>query len=199
MSIKGVPVRATITISNYIVVRTPFILSFNVSRQRGAPATFDASIKISHDELRGAVAGGSIIIEAGTKGSEKRIFTGMIKKATINPCFDDPYFVRMDISGGDTLSMLEGKRYTRRCRATKGSYATIQSVTREGLKSKRFAYSDANNGFDITPGELEAENKVTNTTQGADIKNIGAPPPRQQEAGSVDFNIMNEPTAGGGA
>lgn len=189
MSIRGVPVRATINIGNgSVIIRTPFILSFSVNKQRGAPATFNASIKVSHDDIKGAVAGGPIFIEAGTKGNEKRIFTGMVKTATISPCFDDPNFVNMTLQGGDILTMLEGKKYTRRCRATKGNFATIQGVVRQGLKSKRFAYSDEAQSLTIDSGDLDAEAKVTRATSNADIgKIVSAEPVKQDEPGQVNF------------
>ena len=198
MTIRGVPIRATINIANgAIIVKTPFILSFSVNKQRGAPATFNASLKVSHDDIKGAVTGGPVYIEAGSKDNEKRIFTGMITQANIKPCFDDPNFVNMTISGGDILSMLSGKKFTRRCRAEKSSFATIQSVVRPGLKSKRFSFQDESEGFDITPGQLEADTPVTKSKTTADIKDIPVPKPYEDnQPGVVGFDIS---VTGGGA
>jgi len=143
MSIEVVPVRATVKL-NGLEIKTPYVLSFSVRKARGQISTFDASLKISHDDINSFVAGGSVSISAGVKGSEKKIFTGIVTQAKIEPCHDDPIYVILSISGKDVLMILEGKKFTRRCRATKGAFCTITAVVRRGLKSGKWAYADLN-------------------------------------------------------
>lgn len=139
MSIEVVPVRATVEL-NGLKIKTPYVLSFSVRKARGQVSTFDASLKVSHDDMNGFVAGGNVVISAGVKGSEKKIFTGIVTQAKIEPCHDDPIYVILSISGKDVLMLLEGKKFTRRCRATKGAFCTITGVGRRGLKSGKWAF-----------------------------------------------------------
>lgn len=139
--------------------RDNHILSFNVDRARGKPGTFSASIKVKADSINNAIVASNIIIEAGTVGSLKRIFTGMIKSANISPCREDPQFVILNISGEDYMSRLANKRFTRRCRSSKGTWVSIESVVRQGLRSGKFEY---------------VPNKPWLGTTGADVSSVGA-------------------------
>ncbi|MHA1833658.1 MAG: hypothetical protein ACTSV7_06665 [Candidatus Baldrarchaeia archaeon] len=134
--IEMVKVRATIEIGDAFRVATPFIQSFNVTKTRGQISTFSASLKVSGAGSK--IVGENIVIYAGEKNNEIKIFTGIVRRASITPCFDDPSYVIMNMSGNDVLSLLQGKQYTRRCKATAASWVTIQSVSRKGLKSGRF-------------------------------------------------------------
>lgn len=154
MSIELVKIRAEVSIGG-LTVRTPYIQSFNVRKSRGQLSTFDASLKVAHDEISGSNSGGAVTIKAGGNGNMTTIYTGILKKSTISPCWDDPGYVILNISGVDVLSKLEGKKYTRRCRASNSSWVTINSVTREGLRS----------------GKFEAEYNVLKTISGDSIKN----------------------------
>ena len=139
MSIQMVKVRARITIGN-LVVETPFIQSFSVTRARGQISNFSASLKVYYGQISGIIAGSNVTIEAGEGAPVNKIFTGMIKKATISPCFEDPSYVIMNVNGTDKLDFLQGKRYTRRCRSTRATWVSIENVTRKGLKSGKFKY-----------------------------------------------------------
>ncbi len=140
--IEMVKIRAKITIGTRFSVETPYIQRFNVNKSRGAPATFDASLKVSNTEITGNIIGDDVKIEAGRDTYVgKTIFVGYIKQVKVNPCLDDPSFVILGLSGVDFLGSLEGKKYTRRCRATRSTFVTIDSVQRRGLKSGKFAYT----------------------------------------------------------
>lgn len=152
MGIKTIPIRATVNMCG-ISISTPYILSFTVRRARNQISTFDASLKIGHDKVSGSISGGSVSIDAGIKGSEKKIFTGIIRNAKMTPCWDDPNYVILTISGNDTLSLLNGKKYTRRCRSSKGQFCVITGA-RKGLKSGKFTY-DSENVFEIDEGVQE--------------------------------------------
>ena len=141
MTITMVKIRARITVGSTLVVSTPYIQRFSVNKNRGNPATFDASLKVSNTEVAGNMVGDSIKIEAGEDSPEKTIFTGYVKQVKVNPCLDDPSFVILGLSGVDMLGFLEGKKYTRRCRATRSTFVTINEVSRRGLKSGKFAYN----------------------------------------------------------
>jgi N-acetylmuramoyl-L-alanine amidase len=141
MSIEMVKCRATVVVGG-TSVSTPYVQSFNVRKQRGQVSTFDATVKIAYDAISESSAGGPVVIYAGAGGANKLIFTGVCRQAKISPCFDDPYYVILSISGGDTLSLLNGKKYTRRCRASLAAWVGITGVVREGLRSGKFAYSN---------------------------------------------------------
>ena len=140
MTIELIKVRARIIIGNSITVETPFIQSFNVRKARGQPSSFDASLKVDHSVINNTQVAGPVVVEAGANGNLNKIFTGIIKKATVSPCWDDPGYVMFNISGLDILSNLQGKKYTRRCRATKSTWISINGVTREGLRDGKFDY-----------------------------------------------------------
>jgi len=171
-NIEKVEVRAEITIGN-LVVKTPYIQSFNVRKARGQASTFDASLKVEYDSLNTSGVGGDVTIEAGRDTSIKKIFTGVIKKATINPCWNDPGFVFLNINGTDALGMLQGKKYSRRCRATKGVWVSIDSATRDGLRDGKFAYETDTVVVDSASAHDQI-NEISETKQQG--KNIGKSP-----------------------
>jgi len=180
MSIEVIPVRATVKL-NGLEIKTPYVLSFSVRKARGQISTFDASLKVSHDDINGFVAGGNVSISAGVKGSEKKIFTGIVTQAKIEPCHDDPIYVILSISGKDALMLLEGKKFTRRCRATKGSFCTITAVGRRGLKSGKWAFQSPNTITMDTgqPSQLGQTGTSINTPSAGKINtNADAPKPK---------------------
>jgi hypothetical protein len=139
MGITMIPVRATV-VAGGISASTPFVQSFNVRKQRGQPSTFDASLKVPGSSAGGVGGGSRVTISAGAGGSSSLIFTGICKAARVSPCFDDPNYAMVSISGTDAMYKLEGQLYTRRCRGTKSTWVTITGVVRKGLKSGKFAY-----------------------------------------------------------
>ena len=138
MAIERKKIRAKVSIG-VIAVETPYILSFNVRKSRGQPSTFDCSLKVKSNTGANLI-GDSIKISAGVDNASDTIFTGIIRKVTISPCFDDPEYVIMNLSGADVLSLLQGKKFTRRCIGQKTSWVSINSVSRKGLKSGKFKY-----------------------------------------------------------
>ncbi len=141
MAIEMVKIRAKVSIGR-LSVETPYVQSFNVRKQRGQVSSFDASLKVSHDEISGSMTGGNVVISAGENSASETIFTGICKVAKISPCYDDPKYVILSISGVDQLSLLQGKRYTRRCRSTTSTWVAITGVVREGFKSGKFTYKN---------------------------------------------------------
>ena len=159
MGIELIKVRAKISVGN-LSVETPFVQSFNVQKTRGQISSFTAQLKVDSDQLSGSNVGGLVSIEAGANGTMNQIYTGILKKSTIAPCWDDPGYVIWNISGEDTLSLLNGKKYTRRCRSTKHSYVTINSVIRKGLRGGKFQAVvntiETNSGTSVGEFELKA-------------------------------------------
>lgn len=171
MGITTVPIRATVTIGS-LSVSTPFVLSFTVRKARGQINTFDASLKVGHDKISGPVSGGSVSIKAGSKGKINQIFTGIVRNAKMTPCWDDPNYVILSISGNDTLSLLQGKKYTRRCRASLGQFCVITSA-RRGLKSGKFTY-DSENVFELDEMLMDKQLPSTGTiTPGIEAIKVG--------------------------
>lgn len=106
-------VRAKVTVGS-LVVRTPDVISFNVTRSRGQmSATCSASLKVDHT-VSSSQIGNIISIEAGADGRLLRIFTGIVYRCTINPARTDASKVILNISAKDMLSVMEGQRITRR-------------------------------------------------------------------------------------
>lgn len=141
------------------------ILSFNVERARGRVSTFSASLKVEHRDVSGTMQGDDIKIYAGTSSGMPLIYTGIVKAANMGPCREDPGFVILNLSGEDVLGTLNGKKFTRRCRSSKGVWVSIESLVRPGLRSGQFQYQ---------PGEPSL------TTVGSDATNIGAPTQTKQ-------------------
>lgn len=192
MSIERVKIRARIEVGNFYV-ETPYILSFNVNRARGQVSTFDARIKIAEDDVAD-MTGGPIRIYAGSNYASTLIFTGIVRKATMSPCFDDPHFVLVNLSGADCLSLLQHKKYTRRCRATATSWATIDGVTRRGLKSGKFKYRQQPVLL-VTDSELKDNPQLTTaTTLSKRLTDVGTVAP-QTDTGKAELEaeILAQP------
>ena len=181
MAIERVKIRAKIVIGNF-TVETPFILGFNVNRTRGQVSTFDARVKVAKDSIAD-MTGGPIRIYAGSGSANNLIFTGMVRKATLTPCFDDPYFSIINLSGADCLSLLQGKKYTRRCRATETSWATIDGVARRGLKSGKFKYRKEPVLL-LSDSEIKENDQLITGTSASKKTTVGTPAPQGQAAGA---------------
>ncbi len=138
MSITQVQCRAKVIVGG-LAIETPFIQSFNVRKQRGQVGTFDASLKVLGSSISGASAvGGNTQIY----GQGILIFTGICRQAKLSPCFDDPAYVILTISGADSLSLLHGKKYTKRCRSSQSTWVGITGVVREGLRTGKLIFNN---------------------------------------------------------
>ena len=197
MAIERIKIRARIVIGS-LSVSTPYIQSFNVRKQRGQISTFDASLKVEGGVVVGGVTGGDVKIYAGTNAGQNLIFTGICRAAKISPCYDDPKYVILSISGTDQMILLQGKKYTRRCRSSRASWAAITGVVREGLKSGKFAYHNEAT-IELTPIKQEKEDVLTGHIGTAatdrlapgevpDINNYQSPP--------IAVEIINDSTGG---
>ena len=167
MALHMVKVRANVEIGSFSV-STPYVLSFNVNKARGQLSTFSASLKVRNGSVGGAIVGDKIEISSG-ENSPNLIFSGIVKSSSMSPCRDDPLFAILNVSGTDVLSMLEGKKYTRRVRASSpnGVWVGIEGVTRRGLKSGKLAYlpSDENlvmNSIDVNQKDTTTKTATTN-------------------------------------
>jgi len=142
------------------------ILSFNVDKARGQISSFSASLKIRRDEITGGLLDdASVTIYAGTDTtySNNKIFTGAIKTATVTPNRDDPEYVILNISGNDVLSRLNGKKFTRRCRSSKGVWVSIDGVSRPGLRDGKLTYEPTEPYIGVWGGKLMQEDNLTST------------------------------------
>ncbi len=186
MSIQMVKCRARVDIGGISVV-TPYVQSFNVRKQRGQISTFDASLKVNGDSMGNGLAGGEVKIYAGSNSPSTLIFTGICRQAKISPCYDDPAYVILSISGADALSLLHGKKYTRRCRSSRAAWVAITGVVREGLRSGRFAYVHEPTLM-IDGAKLEKNNSITGTP-GVDTKPVGTSPPASDNVSPVQIGV----------
>ncbi len=161
MGITQVKIRAKITVGTSLTVETPFILSFNVNKARGQIATFDASLKILGSSITHSITGDHVKVYAGSSSTylSNVIFSGIVKNITISPCWDDPQDVYMNISGEDILSVLRGKKYTRRSTASTASWISIDGVSRKGLRSSKFK-ARAVNTMELGHADFQQEGPV---------------------------------------
>lgn len=173
MAIRTVKIRSEITIGD-LIVRTPYVLSFSVNRQRGSISTFSAKLKVSHSTVNGPISGSEIKIKAGIEGDLKLIFTGIVENMQITPVFDDPSYVNLNLSGSDVLKLLNGKKFTRRCRSTKSTWVSIEGVVREGLKSGKFKYVK-DDYFEVNNGDIN-ESSIIRTAVPSSPKEVPLPP-----------------------
>jgi hypothetical protein len=194
MGIERVEVRARITIGA-LSIETPFVQSFNVRKQRGQISSFDATLKVSHDEVNSTITGDNIKIYAGSlQGGIDLIFTGIVRTAKISPCFDDPKYVILSIGGTDVLSLLSGKKYTRRCRSSRTTWAAITGLARPGLKSEKFAFQNEPR-IELDSGELNREKNVVNYGNPNPVTGITpsvSPKSNNQDAVPITVEITTE-------
>lgn len=170
MAIDQVKVRARITVGN-INVQTPYILSFNVNKARGQIGTFSAKLKVKGSVLSNSIMASAVVIEAGEGSPNNTIFTGIVKKVSISPCWDDPTYVNVDISGEDWISLLQGKKYTRRVTADTASWASIDSVVRKGVRSGKFKAKMVGK-VDVLHSDLLSETATVHTSSLADLNKV---------------------------
>jgi len=112
-------IRAKIVVhsSPQLVVETPYVLAFSVNKQRGQlVSNFSATIEVPVTQLPNSdvLDGQGIEIHAGIEGNLRKIFTGEIKSLKVNPSWDKPEYLNLDLSGSDILNRLDGKRFSRR-------------------------------------------------------------------------------------
>lgn len=134
MAITEVPVRAKITIGS-LIIETPYVLSFSVTRNRGNPSTMNTTLKIKGNLV--GTANGTVVVRAGIKGRLKTIFTGDIRNISVSPCWDDPSYISLSVEASDILARLADTKFTRRQNSEAHSYALITSAS-ASFKSDRF-------------------------------------------------------------
>lgn len=133
MSISEVKVRATIEFGGESI-STPYVLSFSVTRNRNSPGTMNASVKVPAQ--RSGTASGEVIVKAGTSSGKDTIFTGDLKSVTVSPCWDDPYYVILNIQAVDFLDRLRDTSFTRRQLGHDQSFAFITGVQGQQSSTK---------------------------------------------------------------
>jgi hypothetical protein len=167
MGLDRQKIRATITMPNYGTVTNENVLSFNVNKTRGQKSTFNASVKI-HLSTLSSLTNNEISIAAGEEGNVQTIFTGYILSSNATPCFEDPEYIVLNLSGADALYKLEGTKYTRRQIESKHKWATINGVVREAPVSGAF-----NLKASPTP-ILSVDHKIPEQKEDKTTLNIGA-------------------------
>lgn len=196
MAINLIKIRARITIGALVAGTPPLgyanhILSFNVDKSRGKPSSFSASIKVKHEDVSGTITGDNITIEAGTSTSMPLIYTGIVKTVNMSPCREDPGFVILNLSGEDVLSRLQGKKFTRRCRSSRGMWVSIESIVRPGLRSGGFQYMPGEAYLDTIGASVNELPEVTKTVNIPDAKKTAEKPPENKEGdGEVSLEIQ---------
>lgn len=181
MSIDVVKIRATIR-SHTLNVSTPYIQSFNIRLSRGQLSSFDASLKVRGAEILDSLNGGKVSFSV-----PKLIYTGIIKKATLSPCWDDPGYVLLNISGTDVLSHLQGKKFSRRCTASSATWVSITDVVRPGLRAGEFEYEVG--PIHINPGHSIKQNALI----GAPYVSKATKTPGSRGETSIVVNIEHVP------
>jgi hypothetical protein len=134
--IRQEQIRSVIEIGSLFTVETPYVRSFNISKQRGnIISTFSATVEILMNDLLQVVddsldlAGRTLTISCGLRDQEELLFTGEIRSVQVNPSWDKPEYFILNISGRDVMGRLEGKRYSRRVKwDSAGMWAKITNV-----------------------------------------------------------------------
>lgn len=183
MAIHLIKIRAKIEIGSLTAGTPPLgysnhILSFNVDKTRGKPSNFSASLKVKHADVSGTISGDYIKIYAGTDSSMPQIYTGIVKTVNMTPCREDPGFVILNLSGEDVLSRLQGKKFTRRCRSSRGVWVGIEGVARPGFRSGYINYVPGQPSINTTGSELTKTGAVNKT------ENLANPGLRTEKAPS---------------
>lgn len=150
-----------------LTFETPDVKSFSVSRNRSAlPASFSASIEMPSSVV--IPAGEDIIIEAGTAGNLRRIFTGQTLSLTVNPSFENASRYVVNLSGQDRFRDLEGKNISRRQRARSLSqFAAITGVStrspQKGVSFEKRAQSGGGIRFVNADTNIREHSKLVRT------------------------------------
>ena len=184
MAIDSVKIRATITGAGFNVA-TPYILSFYVRKSRNELSTFNFSAKVNGSSFNSST-GGQISISV----NGELIYTGIIVAINARPCFDDPMYVIVDVSGTDIRKNLEYKQFTRRSTDSTASWALITGVVRHGLKSQKLQYttrSSLGSGFYLSPDSLK-RGGVQNTSMVKDYLNQSSG--QQPSGGNNYFDVQ---------
>jgi hypothetical protein len=167
MAIEEIRIRATISGSGFNV-STPYILSFYIRKSRNELSTFNFSAKVNSVSLTSS-GGGQVSFTV----NGKKIYTGIVLAINSRPCFDDPQYAIVDVSGTDIRKELEYKQYTRRSTDSTSSWALITGVVRKGLKSQKLQYTPRTSlgfGFYLSPDSLK-NGGVQNTSMVKDYLN----------------------------
>jgi len=136
MSLNTVPIRAEIRLGN-LVVKTPYILSFNVKKERNNKSTFQASLKVLSTDLN-SLGNSSVVIKAGVEGNLNKIFTGDVLSSNPTPSWDDPKYVVLNVQGSDILHRLENEKFTRMQETQDSKWALITGINRKAPKGSQF-------------------------------------------------------------
>jgi len=198
MAIEEIPIRAEIWTGGQLLVKTPYIQNFSVNKNRGSHSTFSATIKIKSIDF--AKITKDIVIWAGPKeygtppvNGVVKIFTGHIKKTTINPSWDDPSYLLVSLQGADILADLDDKGFTRRQTYSINSWAKIDSVVRSGSKSGKFKYIKEP-AIMVSSGEFETSSSTFINTAPTDVSIAGPTPAGGGKDTSVRLNVTSTTT-----
>ena len=97
-------------------IRTPFVLSFSVSKTR-AQLHNSASVSVEVQSGTTFISGQDIEIRAGLKDNEDQIFTGQVRTLTVTPSADKAGYYVLNIQAADKFIDLENCRFSRRLRS----------------------------------------------------------------------------------
>lgn len=109
-------IRAIVSLGG-VEFRTPYVKSFNVNKSRGQISnTFNVTLEV----LAGTSfsLGQPVVIRAGLRGSEKKIFTGVVEGTSVRPVYGKPSYFSLTVQGSGVLSVLENKTFSRRLSST---------------------------------------------------------------------------------
>lgn len=124
-------VRAEITIGN-TVFKTPYVKSFNVTRQRGSFwASASASLEVSKDSGMDFV-GGIITITVTVDGTSKLLFTGYVDKVDITPSQSRYSSTMISVAAYDILYGIHNLKINRRLQlGADRMWCAITSIVRK--------------------------------------------------------------------
>ena len=186
MALSTVKIRASVKIGS-IRVETPYILSFNVTKERNKKSTFTASLKIKEKDLSRLI-GDTITISAG-EDTPKLIFTGYILQSSPSPCWDDPKYIVLNVSGADILYILENEQFTRMSTYSEDSWAIITGINRKAAKAPQFKLIRSQVTMP-TDGDNETDWQKYNSFKSSLLDNNASPTPNDGSS-SVAIHFTN--------
>lgn len=118
-------IRSTIELSG-VTIKTPYVKAFNVEEDREKLAnTFSATVEVP--VTSSFVPGSDIVIYAGEKDNEEKIFTGEVRSITVQPSFDKAGYFNLSLAGRGKIGELENRTFSRRLRSD--GFSLFVSIT----------------------------------------------------------------------
>lgn len=186
-------IRAIVSLGG-VEFRTPYVKSFNVNKSRGQiSSTFNVTLEV----LAGTSfsLGQPVVIRAGLRGREKKIFTGVVEGTSVRPVHGKPSYFSLTVQGGGVLSVLEGKTFSRRLSSTgQGLFCMISSGPEKHAEKFYSLSKEVSSGNHTTIASSPSPAKGDGEQSPLVIHNSGL---SSKADGGIAGQIAGKPSSGG--